>query len=198
MASGKWLLVRSSLLLVIFLTISIISYHFYCSTANFSGIVADNQKLSNGDIVFRKGMSFWSPFFSTLNSHSGYSHVGVIIKEHGELYVIHSDADDLAIKGGVQRTKLSQFIKESSLVKFMHNSMPPDIKANFLKNMQESLIKKIPFDDNFDIHDNGDRLYCTELLWKASVGKLGDVEVIAGKELITVDSVYSSSLLSDF
>ena len=201
MANGRWLSVRNSFLLFITLTVLIVFFRVYYSGIKFKSDIADKQKLSSGDIIFRKGTSFWSPFFSTLNSQTGYSHVGVIVKDRGELYVIHSDSDDLAINGGVQKTILNQFIEESSLVKFMNNKMTPDVKNKFLKNIGYSLEKKVPFDDDFDIHDNGEKLYCTELLWRSALnsgGKLGDVEIIAGKELITVDSIYSSDVLSNF
>jgi hypothetical protein len=54
----------------------------------------------------------------------------------------------------------------------------------------------LAFDSNFEINDNGSRVYCTEYVWlaamRAGIKDLGEVITLMGKDLILVDSIYQS------
>jgi len=150
----------------------------------------------HGDLIFRQGKGVWSPYFAGVNSSTGFSHVGVVIQASDGLYVLHADADDLSQVGGVQQTPLSQFMAESLTVKVKANHMPEPMKQSFVRQLQLMFEQHLAFDGNFEIHDNGAKVYCTEYLWlaaqRAGVKDLGQVITIMGRDLILVDSIYQS------
>jgi hypothetical protein len=158
----------------------------------------NSQILKEGNLIFRLGKGLWSPLFATLDTKTGFSHVGVLIKKNNEFYVIHSDADDFDLKGGVQITKLEIFIEESRKFEIVKNSMPKQNKKKFINYLLKTLQNKIPFDDQFELSDNGEKMYCTELIWLAS--KYSGVELgypmnFVGKQIVTVDSIYNNPVL---
>ena len=154
---------------------------------------------TEGDLVFRKGRGLWSPFFATLSTQTGFSHVGVLVRENQQWFVIHSEADDISLEGGVQITPLEKFIEESSQHEFRHNSMAASVKQQFIAELRSMLLSHKQFDLDFRIDDDGEKVYCTEFVWlaaqKAGASDLGQVISVAGRELILVDSIYQSKWL---
>lgn len=153
-----------------------------------------------GDLVFRLGKSLWSPYFGLLNSYSGFSHVGILVEASpGRLAVIHAEADDDGRNGWVKLTPLQQFIDDSTAFEIKRNRMPAAQKNGFVSAAIRHWLDATAFDDKFTLDDRGERLYCSELVWVASRTAAGDalgqVEVIAGREIISVDSIYRSPLL---
>lgn len=154
--------------------------------------------LAAGDLIFRLGVGYWSPLFAHVNPVSGFSHVGVLIEEDGRWKVLHADADDQSLIGGVIKTELVQFQNESKRWAIKSNLMAASDKAVFLQNLQSMWSASLPFDADFDLSDQGAKVYCTELIWLAAQTTekpLGDVSLVAGREGITVDSIYASALL---
>ena len=153
-----------------------------------------------GDLVFRLGRSVWSPYFGLLNSHSGFSHVGVVVEASpGRLSVIHAEADDDGRNGFVKLTPLQAFIADAVTYEIKRNQMPPPQKQGFVSATLRHWLNGTAFDDSFTLADRGERVYCSELVWVASQAvagpALGAVEVIAGREIVSVDSIYRSPLL---
>ena len=74
-------------------------------------------------------------------------------------------------------------------------------KNIFIDSILKHLSQKTPFDNLFDIHDAGSKVYCTKLIWLAArvagIYDFGFAVKINGLEFITVDSIYHSSFLSD-
>ena len=171
-------------------------FYFYQPSAQTSRIEA----LQVGDLIFRQGKGFWSPYFAGLNSVTGYSHVGVLIQESGDWYVLHADADDLAQVGGVQKTPLQQFQSEALTVSVRSNHMPKLQKQAFVRQLELMHGQQLKFDDNFEIHDGGNKVYCTEYVWlaakRAGLDDLGEVVTVMGRDVIMVDSIYQSRWLN--
>jgi hypothetical protein len=154
--------------------------------------------LQAGDLVFRLGVGYWSPMFAHVNPVSGFSHVGVLIEEDGRWKVLHADADDRSLIGGVIKTELERFQNESKRWAIKSNLMPAAEKAAFLASLQSMWSASLPFDSDFDLSDQGTKVYCTELVWLATqtAGKpLGEIAHVAGRKGISVDSIHESSLL---
>lgn len=150
----------------------------------------------SGDLIFRQGKGLWSPYFAGLNSDTGYSHVGVLIKDEHGFYVLHSDADDVSLIGGVQRTPLNEFLQGALKAEVKHNLMPATTKANFLHQLESMERQKLAFDGDFNLFDGGQKVYCTEYVWlaaqRAGVTDFGEVITVAGRSLILVDSFFQS------
>jgi hypothetical protein len=156
--------------------------------------------IETGDIIFRLGTGFWSPFFASMNSITGFSHVGVaIVNENGSINVLHADADDFANNGGILETPINVFKKESKAFTVKKNNMPIETKNKFIKILLKMKQDSIGFDDGFTLDDNGQRVYCTEYLWiaarQAGEMHLGVKSLYAGRTVISVDSIYHAEIL---
>ncbi|MDP1959964.1 YiiX/YebB-like N1pC/P60 family cysteine hydrolase [Hydrogenophaga sp.] len=159
------------------------------------------SQLLNGDIVFRVGTGFWTPIFVKANKRNGFSHLGVVIFEDQIPYVLHAEADDLAIKGGIKKTPLDIFISDSYSYVFKKNNMPHDLKENFIFELKKLFNLNIDFDSQFDILDNGEKVYCSEFIWlaakKAGSDNFGKIEFLFGKPFVLVDSIFESQFLGN-
>ena len=164
-------------------------------------IEADGH-IETGDIIFRTGTGFWSPYFAQLDERNGYSHAGMLLKSgRGSWFVVHAEANDDGTDGVVKKTPFNEFIASSKKFEIKKNNMSATKKNIFIDSILKHLSQKTPFDNLFDIHDAGSKVYCTELIWLAAkvagIYDFGVAVKINGLEFITVDSIYHSSFLSD-
>jgi hypothetical protein len=159
-----------------------------------------SSQMESGDLIFRQGKGLWSPYFAGVNSRTGFSHLGVLMNEGSEFYVLHADAEDLTLKGGAQKTALSSFIEDALHVEIRRNLMPQEAKDEFLWQLDTMVRNGILFDDRFDLEDEGSRVYCTEFVWiaaqRAGILDFGEVIRLAGREVVLVDSFFTSRWLS--
>ena len=205
MASGKWLSTKNSrfstrLLFVIFFTLLLTGVHRVLYFNAPPTVALSLNQVKTGDLIFRQGKGLWSPYFAGLNAEAGYSHIGVLERDGKQLFVLHSDADDLTFEGGAQRTALPQFIADSLKVEIRSNLMSEQARSRFVENLQTMVRHRTPFDGNFDLKDEGSKVYCTEFLWvaanKAGISDFGEIVNLAGREVIFVDSFFHSKWLS--
>jgi len=158
------------------------------------------SQIKSGDLIFRRGKGVWSPYFAGLNSKSGYSHLGVLVWDGQDVLVLHADADDLTVEGGAQSTALSRFMEDALRVEIRSNLMPEEAKSKFIDHLENMVRDRIPFDGNFDLEDQGTRVYCTEFIWlaaqRAGIFDFGEIVILAGREVILVDSFFHSGWLS--
>jgi len=157
---------------------------------------------ATGDIIFRAGTGFWSPYFASLDVVNGYSHAGMLFKSaRGLWFVVHAEANDDGTDGLVKKTPLHEFIADSKKFEVKKNNMSTAQKNIFVSSILTHLSQKTPFDIFFDIHDAGSKVYCTELIWIAAriagINDFGFAVKLSGREFITVDSIYHSSYLED-
>ena len=138
--------------------------------------------LKNGDLVFRKGRSIASRVVLITDRASSYSHVGVIYMLNEIPYVIHTVPDES--ENGID------YVKMEKLSVFFSSEKASRGSVFRLKEQYENSAKlaaltaksyfddKIIFDDAFDLISEN-KLYCTELVWKA-YQKVG-IDLIQGK-----------------
>ena len=120
-----FIVIFSSFFLVIFNISLDFKSNFYRS--DYSDKKIDNKynlRPVDGDIIFRVGKSFWTPFFVKANQRNGFSHLGVVIYDNEIPYVVHIESDDLNLEGGIKKTPLNIFISESSDYLVKKNIMP--------------------------------------------------------------------------
>jgi hypothetical protein len=161
-----------------------------------------DPSLVTGDIIFRTGTGFWSPYFATLDDKNGYSHAGMLLKSNSGLwFVVHAEANDDGTDGFVKKTPLHEFVAGSKKFEIKKNNMSPVSKKTFIASILKHLSRKTPFDSFFDINDGGAKVYCTELIWLsakiAGIYDFGSAVEIGGRDFITVDSIYHSPYLQD-
>lgn len=155
-------------------------------------------QLAQGDLVFRRGRGFWSETFSD-KAGSNLSHVGVLIHDQEGWGVVHAEADDLSLIGGVQRTPLGLFLTGSALRHVRRIQMSEGARETFVQNIREHLRQQTPFDTSLSLEDNAARVYCSELIWSAAQHagiELAQPRDLLGKSYITIDDLFFSPLLS--
>ena len=155
--------------------------------------------LQEGDLVFRRGRGFWSETFSN-KAGSNLSHVGVLLRQDQDWVVVHSEADDLTLEGGVHTTPLAEFLHNTEFYYLRRLKVGQQQLVQFVAHLREHLARKTPFDTSLSLDDDGERVYCSELIWLAaekagvSMAKPND---LLGKVYITIDDLFYSPLLKE-
>jgi hypothetical protein len=130
----------------------------------------DINQLQDGDIIFRQGHSFVSRVVLTLDSESAYSHAGLIQKNQQGCFIIHAvSGESVDGKDTVVCEPLETFLqKDRASAAAIYRLREPDRQrcVAAVERAQEYAVQRIPFDDDFDLY-SADKLYCTELVWRA-------------------------------
>jgi hypothetical protein len=128
-----------------------------------------NTELQNGDLIFRKGRSMASHAVVITDQQSFYSHVGLIVLQKNEPFVVHAVPGES--ENGIDYIKcesVSSFIDKHKASKVaVYRCKEQEVqKLKYLSQKALSLYKKrLIFDDDYNLESNN-KLYCTELVWK--------------------------------
>ncbi len=146
--------------------------------------------IKNGDLVFRQGRGIFSDIFKNIGeTDSPFSHVGIVYKDGNDIFVIHTEANELTGVGFAKKEKLSDFISNSNSVTYDFYRID-DFRSARIQSVLKAALKyvndKIPFDTDFNLRDN-DRLYCTELVYKAF--KSAGINLVGKPSMIQVPSL---------
>ncbi len=121
--------------------------------------------LKPGDIIFRKENSFWGEVSSSVARRDGrYSHVGMIVPSGENLAVVHSYPDENT--SFVKSQSLEEFSFNATGLGFFRMGFSEEKTNNIVTAIQGYARDEVPFDPEFSLRSD-DRLYCTELIWKA-------------------------------
>ena len=131
----------------------------------------DPGLLENGDLIFRRGQSIASRLVLAADARSIYSHVGLLLLDGSEARVVHAvPAETGGDPAPVRVEPLTSFIdaRHTSAVSVRrlehvrashYAALSASIASNYAR-------ESLPFEDRFDL-ESQDRLYCTELVWRA-------------------------------
>ena len=204
-------LLVSGLLLTIILVFA--SYSFIKSHSNNSiqkhnsSLEISKLNLQSGDLIFRRGTSVESQIVLLTDQNSEYSHVVMIYKIYGKLFVIHTvpKVDD-ADPGYIKLESIDEFLSEGKAARlavyrlFQNSSEKINIASSYAYNCY---IKNYRFDNNYDLVSDK-KLYCTELIWKAYkhagidlvYNRLKNINIIVtSRTMIMPSSIIESKLL---
>lgn len=127
-------------------------------------------KLEEGDLILRRGYGFFSNYIADFLNKPPYdvTHAGILVRSNTGWEVIHALASDVSDIDGVQKESLSSFLKASQPGKIV----VVRVKDRSLEKRKEIaryglvyLAKEVAF-DHFGDYENGDKMYCTEMIWR--------------------------------
>lgn len=125
------------------------------------------DKIENFDIILSKGQSVQSKLISLLKLRmEDYSHIGVIIKEGNNVFILHSTPDGTKTNG-IRYDDLQTFINLSNVNDFTIlrcQNISSDCNLKLRKEIISYKSIKAPFDYDFNNFDNK-KIYCSELVW---------------------------------
>lgn len=148
--------------------ITVLFFEFFLLSASRSAHAGDYSSLREGDIIFHTSRSSQSQAIQ-LSTHSKYSHVGVIFRKNKQLVVLEAvqPVKYTLIQKWVDRGERKHFVVMR--LKRADTILSSDAVLK-LKAVGESFLGK-PYDFFFEWKD--DRIYCSELVWKAYDRALG-------------------------
>jgi len=124
---------------------------------------------SEGDLVFRKGISLSSQMVLMGDQEGAYSHVGILIRDSsGKWEVIHAVPEEAVETGGIEvmkREPLTRFWQSDRAVAGAVVSYPmsDSIRALIIKKSEEIYLRRLLFDQAYNLSDST-QMYCTELV----------------------------------
>jgi hypothetical protein len=127
--------------------------------------------LSEGDIVFRKGQSLVSSLVLLNDRSTEFSHVGIVCKLNSELYIIHAvpgepDADGKEVVKCERPEAFFDPGKARSIAVVRVKGTTEVMRKEAAHAALAYFEQKLPFDGAINFKTD-DKLYCTELVWKA-------------------------------
>lgn len=124
------------------------------------------QNWRTGDVIALNGVSFRSRIVRLLQGYSSdFSHVGIVVLHNNVPYIVHADpAEGRVVE---QRWDLVCSPSEASGgALFRLKPINDSIARNASVTAEYWAKIKVPFDEQFDLSSR-DKLYCTELVWRA-------------------------------
>lgn len=133
--------------------------------------IMEMPELLEGDLIFRKGRSLVSTVVLMNDRSSAYSHVGIVAFKNGEPFIVHAvpgEPDECGEEKVKCDTPVDFLNEEKASLFAIYRLAEGDndkvkVAAHEAMNYYET---GLPFDKGLDFRSD-DKLYCTELVWKA-------------------------------
>ncbi|WP_294261734.1 YiiX/YebB-like N1pC/P60 family cysteine hydrolase [Propionivibrio sp.] len=129
-------------------------------------------QLNDGDIIFRRGKSAVSEAVLSIDPNPIFSHVGIVVFDGTNPMVVHAvPAETEGERNAVKVEPVNRFIaldRASAIAVYRlreSNDHPSISHAAALEALRLARANT-PFDTAYDL-DTPDKLYCTELVWRA-------------------------------
>ncbi|MCB0084285.1 MAG: hypothetical protein KDE47_25270 [Caldilineaceae bacterium] len=130
----------------------------------------DVDRLETGDLIFRRGQGIGSWVVLDSDPQSAYSHVGLVLRQTKNIWVIHTVPTSAFGENDVARmdslkTYLSR--KDATQAAVYRVQEKYGLVAKKAVQIAQGFVKdEVPFDTQFEV-STPDKLYCTELVWRA-------------------------------
>jgi hypothetical protein len=129
----------------------------------------ERSHLRTGDLIFRAGLSDESQIVLHADSTSAYSHVGLVDVSDGGAAVIHIEPDDTERDSRIRREPLSVYLGPGRADAYALFHVEPADRGRGEAAVAAALryrARGVSFDHAFDV-ESIDKMYCTELVWRA-------------------------------
>lgn len=139
------------------------------------------------------GTGLWSGLLRDLNQRDKrFSHIGIVLGgPDGKWQVVHADADDQSLNGGVTVISMEEFKAAStSWAVYRHPSISA-LQSSGIAEAARSLIGT-EFDARFDL-DDPTELYCSELAFRAYLAAGSNLirpSNVDGRKFVSIDDCY--------
>lgn len=168
------------------------------NTVNKNAADSCLKMLKAGDLVVRRGDDLTSSMLASLNKHDKrYSHCGIVVVDEDGLFVIHSIGGDDNPDQEIKKESFHQWTSVDNNLRFavyryeLHDSL----LQGFVKKVTGYYNEHKKFDMDFDLQTN-DRLYCTEMVYKAMCSITNDslikLEYGYDRWFVGVDNLYQN------
>lgn len=156
------------------------------------------QKIQSGDVILRQGKDELSQLFARLNKrHQQYSHCGIALQTDSGTFVYHIISTAQNIEGKILCEPVSTFIqpRTNAAWAIVRYDLNVNQVSDLLYQISGYAAKGVVFDKQFDLATN-DKLYCSEMLYKAILLAKQDSTIIkpttsnTGKIYIAIDNLY--------
>lgn len=150
--------------LIIF-TFLVFGFYFFYKKEKILINKNDKKNIKQFDIILSSGQSFQSKVLKLFNvSLYSYSHIGIILKENNEIYILHSTPDGTK-ENGIRYDNFQEFINLSNVNYYKILRLDSIGKyENLKKSVKHFKENKLPFDYDFDNIDKH-KIYCSELVF---------------------------------
>jgi hypothetical protein len=143
----------------------------------------DENILQEGDLAFRRGTSIASRVVLAADRGSGYSHIGIIVKDIDGWKVIHAvpgETDEEYLEETIKKETLSQFFAPKKSVSGAIFRLDTTASIGLLAAEKAHTLfkRKLWFDHKYDLEDST-RMYCTELVY--FVFKYAGIDISEGR-----------------
>lgn len=154
--------------------------------------IPENVGLCEGDIAFRLGRSKESRVVTSTDRFAQYSHVGIVVQEHHQWFVIHAvpgEAPDNE-PDKIKKDPIEQFFRydRAKCGAIMRWNTSDTSLGNAIAHFAfEKYKQNTLFDNEFD-KDDSSRIYCTELVYWAFLNQGIDITEGRAKKFPTFKS----------
>lgn len=128
-----------------------------------------------GDVLFKAEPMFWARLAARFNADAeGFGHVGLVAQgADGALVVIHAGGDPAQADGRVQSADFDDFLSAATDAALYRPRTDEEGLGRALAYAAARKAQETPFDRRFSLA-TADRLYCTELIWRALALAVGE------------------------
>ena len=146
-------------------------------------IEALEQRLEQGDLLFRRGTGVVGHIVTSIDNRGNYSHVGIAVIKEGAWHVVHAVPHEPEFDGDIDRVKcerLESFVGRyrNGIVGHYRVETDPKHRAVAAENALRLSTMLIPFDHDYNLEDST-AFYCTELV--EYLYQLSDISLSEGR-----------------
>jgi hypothetical protein len=157
----------------------------------------DEHCLQDGDLVLRHSKGFVSDAILTFQTQDPqYSHSGIVRMKEGQAFVYHSTGGEENISQKMKCDSLAIYCHPQAIYKFavFRWDLPEAERMKFVETLDRWYAAGMEFDLDFDMTTN-DKMYCSEMIYKAMVIATGDsnyieLSKVIDKPYVAIDNLY--------
>ncbi|UMB61633.1 hypothetical protein MHL31_05365 [Lutibacter sp. A80] len=155
----------SCLTTVIILLCGLLFFYLKFRNTNQLKEIANSKNLKNGDLILRAGKSTESYLVHLADNSSEFTHIGIIIIERNQPYVIHAVPHK---NHTLKKDLLGDFLDPKKTSSYaIYRSNYTSITLNKVVNEAKNFyVNKYTFDNEYNLNTDT-KLYCSELILKA-------------------------------